>query len=110
MEVAIDPEEARRIAAEGPKLSKADLAKMEKEDSIQQSLNARKATGAVNNTIPLAKDAQKEIIFILKQTGDKLNVADIVIAVDPEEARRLAAEGPKLSKADLQRLEKEDDI
>jgi len=26
--VAIDPEEARRIAAEGPKLTKADLAKL----------------------------------------------------------------------------------
>jgi len=32
--VAIDPDEARRIAAEGPKLSKADLAKLAKEDEI----------------------------------------------------------------------------
>jgi len=39
---------------------------LEKEDGIQQSLDARKATGAVNNTIPLAKDAPKEIIFTLK--------------------------------------------
>jgi len=64
--VAIDPEEARRIAAEGPKLSKADLAKLAKEDNIQQSLDARKATGAINNTIPLEKDAPAEVCFTLK--------------------------------------------
>jgi len=65
-EVAEDPEEARRREAEGPKLSKADLARMAKEDDIQNSLDARKATGAVNNTIPLAKDAPADICFSLK--------------------------------------------
>jgi hypothetical protein len=73
-------------------------------------LDARKATGAVNNTIPLPKDTPADVCFTLKQTGEKLKVEDIVVAEDPEEARRRAAEGPKLSKADLQRLEKEDGI
>jgi len=39
---------------------------MAKEDDIQNSLDARKATGAVNNTIPLAKDAPADICFSLK--------------------------------------------
>ena len=70
--VAIDPDEARRIAAEGPKITAADRKRMEKEDNIQQSLDARKATGAVNNTIPLSKDAPAEECFKLKQTGELL--------------------------------------
>jgi hypothetical protein len=37
-------------------------------------------------------------------------VEDIVVAEDPEEKRRREAEGPKLSKADLAKLAKEDDI
>jgi len=45
---------------------------MAKEDDIQNSLDARKATGAVNNTIPLAKDAPAEVLFKLKQTGEVL--------------------------------------
>jgi len=56
----------RRREAEGPKLSKADLARMAKEDDINNSLDARKATGAVNNTIPLGKDAPPEVCFKLK--------------------------------------------
>jgi len=65
--VAIDPDEARRIAAEGPKLSKADLAKLAKEDNIQQSLDARKAAaGDVKNVLAVDKDAPKEVCFTLK--------------------------------------------
>jgi len=45
---------------------------MEKDDSIQQSLDARKASGAVNNTIPLGKDAPEEVNFKLRQTGEIL--------------------------------------
>lgn len=39
---------------------------MAKEDDINNSLDARKATGAVNNTIPLSKDAPPEVCFKLK--------------------------------------------
>lgn len=103
--VAEDPEEVRRKAAEGPKLSKADLQRLEKEDGIQQSLDARKATGAINNTIPLPKDAPAEIVFNLKQTGELLQLNEV--AEDPEAAKLRAAEGPKV---DYKALEKEDDI
>lgn len=71
-------------------------------------MDARKATGAVNNTIPLAKDAPAEICFKLKQTGEILALAEV--AEDPEAARLREAQGPTLSKADKLRLEKEDGI
>jgi hypothetical protein len=73
-------------------------------------LDARKATGAINNTIPLGKDAPAEICFKLKQTGEKLVVEDIVVAIDPDEARRIAAEGPKLTKADIAKMAADDNI
>jgi hypothetical protein len=56
----------------------------------------------------LSKDAPQDVIFTLKQTGEKLKLAEV--AEDPEAARLREAEGPKLSKADLARLQKEDDI
>ena len=73
-------------------------------------MDARKATGAINNTIPLEKGAPAEVCFKLKQTGEKLVVADIVVAIDPDEARRIAAEGPKLTKADIAKMAAEDNI
>jgi len=70
-EVAEDPEEAKRKAAEGPVV---DLVQLKKDDVIMHSLDARKATGDLKNTIPVDKSASKEIIFTLKQTGDKIKL------------------------------------
>lgn len=73
------------------------------------SLDARKAAaGDVKNVVDKDKNAPKEVVFKLRQTGEKLKIAEA--AVDPEEAKRIAAEGPKLSKAELAKLEKEDNI
>jgi len=56
------------------------------------SLDSRKATGDVKNTIPVDKSAPKEVVFKLKQTGQKVKLKEV--AEDPEEAKRKAAEGP----------------
>ena len=53
-EAAEDPEESKRKLAEGPVI---DYVALKKADVIDKSLDSRKATGAVNNTIPLDKNA-----------------------------------------------------
>lgn len=65
---------------------------MKKDDLIMHSLDSRKATGDVKNTIPVDKSAPKEVVFKLKQTGQKIKLKEV--AEDPEEAKRKAAEGP----------------
>lgn len=53
-DVVEDPDEVKRKKAEGPVV---DHVALKKDDAIFHSLEARKATGAVNNTIPLDKNA-----------------------------------------------------
>jgi hypothetical protein len=102
----VDPEVAKLNAAAGPPV---DHVALKKNDLIMHSLDSRKAaTGDVKNVVVKDKNAPEEILFKLKQTGEKLQLAEA--AIDPEEAKRIAAEGPKLSKADLLKLEKEDGI
>jgi hypothetical protein len=104
----IDPEQAKIDAALGPVI---DHAALKKNDIILHSLDSRKvAAGDVKNVLAADKNAPKEVLFKLRQTGEKLVVADIVVAIDPDEARRIAAEGPKLSKADIAKMAKEDGI
>lgn len=66
-EVAEDPEEAKRKKAEGPVI---DYAALKKADVIDKSLDARKATGALANTVPADKNAPKETVFKLKIKGE----------------------------------------
>ena len=104
----IDPDLAKLQAASGPVI---DYAALKKNDIILHSLDSRKAAaGDVKNVLTVDKNAPKEVLFKLTQKGEKLVVADIVVAIDPDEARRIAAEGPKLSKADLAKMAKEDEI
>lgn len=51
-EAAEDPEEIKRKKLEGPVV---DLVALKKDDVILHSLDARKATGNVSNTIPVDK-------------------------------------------------------
>jgi hypothetical protein len=67
------------------------------------SLDARKATGDLKNTIPRDKSAAKEVVFKLKQTGQKIKLKEV--AEDPEETKRKLAEGPVV---DLVQLKKDD--
>lgn len=50
------------------------------------SLDARKATGAVNNTIPADKNTPKEVVFKLKIKGEMPKLKDVV--EDPDELKR----------------------
>ena len=67
------------------------------------SLDARKATGDLKNTIPTDKNAPKEIIFTLKQTGEKLKLT--ITVVDPEQAKINAVTGPPVDHAALKKAD-----
>jgi hypothetical protein len=43
-----------------------DHAALKRDDVILHSLDARKATGALTNTIPVDKNVAKEVVFKLK--------------------------------------------
>lgn len=96
--MAEDPEEAKRKAAEGPVV---DLVQLKKEDVIMHSLDARKATGDLKNTIPVEKSAPREIVFTLRQTGDKLKLT--IQVIDPEIQKMNAAAGPQVDHAALKK-------
>ena len=70
---------------------------------IFHSLESRKATGALTNTIPVDKSI-KEVVFKLKQTGAKPKLKEV--QVSQEELDRIAREGPVIDQAKL----KKDDL
>jgi hypothetical protein len=96
-EVAEDPEEAKRRAAEGPAI---DHVALKKDDLIFHSLEARKATGAINNTVPSTNKAN-EVLFKLRSKGEMPKLKEV--AEDPDELKRKEAEGPVVDHAALKR-------
>ena len=62
-DVAEDPDDAKRKEAEGPQV---DYAALKKDDVIYHSLETRKASGAINNTVPADKNAPEEVVFKLR--------------------------------------------
>ena len=57
----------------GPEINKALL---KKQDVIYHSLEARIATGALTNTIPVDKSI-KEVVFKLRQVGEKPKLKEV---------------------------------
>ena len=68
-----------------------DHAALKKADVIFHSLETRKATGAVNNTVP-SSEKSNEVIFKLRTKGEMPKLKDVV--EDPDDAKRKLAEGP----------------
>ena len=75
-EAAVDPEELRRQSIVGPEINQALL---KKQDVIYHSLEARKATGALTNTIPVDKSI-KEDVFKLRIKGEMPKLKEVQLS------------------------------